>query len=122
MIIYNIVKKSSIHYKELMCGEAYRENLIDPILLITDTEKYYGAKKSNDLIYKNLCDIVFRMKELYNTGEDKYHAFGNYLREVEDAGFDINAMKAQNTTGNAKLHDQIELIRMLMCFKYMPVL
>lgn len=121
MTAYNLVKESSIHYKEMMHGEGYRESLIDPILLITDKKNYYSAKDSNNSIFKNLCDIVCKMKELYNSGEDNYHSFGNFLRELEDAGFDINNLDAQNVTESSKLHDQIELIRMLMCFKYAPL-
>ena len=116
--MYNVVKRSSIHYKNIMQGEGYRESLIEPFILLTDTEIYYEAKRKNEKTYKNLCDIICRMKELHYTGEDKYHAFANYLREVEDAGFDINDMEFQNITESIRLDDQIELMRMLMCFKY----
>lgn len=105
MTVYNMVKESSINYKYLMQGEGYRESLIDPILLLTDVEKYYEAKINETSTYKNLCDIIYRMKKLYYRGEDKYHAFGNFLREADDAGFNINEMKPQNITENAKLND-----------------
>ena len=117
-MMYNLVNQSIVYYKNIMQGEGYRERLADALLLITDTKKYYEAKENKDSVYRNLCDIVYRMKELYSTGEDKYHHFSNFLREVEDAGYDINAMEAQNVTESTKLNDQIELIMMLMCFRY----
>jgi len=119
--MYNMVKRSIVFYESIMSETGYRHNLIDPFLLITDTKLYYNAKNRNSLSYKNLCDIVYKMKELYNTGEDKYHAFANFLREVEDEGFDLDNMVLQNITDSSKLEDQIELMRMLICFKYCPV-
>ncbi|MDP4182926.1 MAG: hypothetical protein Q8942_17800 [Bacillota bacterium] len=119
--MYNMVKKSILFYKNIMFGTGYRDNLIDPFMLITDIKKYYVAKNESALSYRNLCDVVYKMRELYNTGEDKYHAFGNFLREVEDAGFDLDTIMPQNVTEDSKLEDQMELIRMLLCFKYCPV-
>ena len=118
--MYNVVRESSLYYKQIMDGEGYRESLISPFILITDLEKYHEAKKNNQIAYGSLCDIICRMKELYDTGDEKYHGFGNFLRELEDVGFDINNMKIQNVTGEEILKDQIELMRMFMCFKYYP--
>ncbi len=119
--MYNMVKESSMSYQRLMDQKDYRGKLVKPFHLLNDIEDFAKARKSDDSTYKNLCDLICEMKKLYKTGDVKYHPFDNFLREVEDAGFDINNIKASNTTDSSVLRDQIELMRMFMSFKYLII-
>ena len=118
--MYKLVKESSMFYKHLMKEDAYRGSLVEPFLLLEDVEKFYEAKEKHSTQYKNLCDIITKMKALYDSGDGRYHSFANFLREAEDEGFDIEAMDKINVTEKERLNDQIELIRMFMSFKYCP--
>lgn len=118
--MYNLVKESALFYRRLQNGQGYRESLVEPLLLLTDNSVFNSARENNEPVYQNLCDIIVEMERLYKTGDNKYHAFGNFLRELECAGFDISSMKKHNIISESMLHDQIELIRMFMCFKYYP--
>jgi len=116
--MYNLVIESSIFFKELIKEDLYRRGLVEPILLLKDTRIFLEAKENRSTTYENLCEIISQMKNLYNSGDENYHPFANFLREVEDEGFEIDAMNRMNITEENKLKDQIELIRMFMSFKY----
>ena len=118
--MYELVRRSSKHYKEIMKGAGYRESLVDPILLLSDLHMFNMAKENADDDFMNLCVLIHRIKELYDSGDERYHAFGNYLREVEDTGFDIKDMLMIQAPDLMKLEDQVELIRMFMSFRYCP--
>lgn len=118
--MYDLVRKSSLYYKEIMKDAGYRENLVDPILLVSDLSLFNKAKKNCDADYLNLYSLIRLMKELYNSGDERYHAFGNYLREAENIGFIINDISLQQKSDIMRLNDQVELMRMFMSFKYCP--
>ena len=120
MIVYNLVKESTLFYKSKQKEKDYRASLIEPFMLITDINIFEKAKKDNDIIYQQLCSLLIKMKELYQTGQVKYHPFNNFLRELESAGFEINYNEKYNVHSKDKLYDQIELMRMFMCFRYLP--
>ena len=59
--MYNLVKESTLYYKQIQKGQGYREELVEPFYLLTDIEIFNKAKENNDSAYKNLCDIILKM-------------------------------------------------------------
>ena len=118
--MYNLVVESSLFYKDLMKDDFYRKSLVEPILLLKDVGTFVEAKENHSTTYENLCEIITQMKDLYNSGNENYHAFANFLRETEDEGIEVEAMDKIKKNEEEKIKDQIELIRMFMTFKYCP--
>jgi len=115
--MYNLVRESIINYKTSMGGAGYRENIVRSLLLLNDVDSFKKAKRKRTAGYVTLCNLLSKARELYNTGMDRYHPFGNLLREIEDAGFDID-YEIPEQTEESVLNDQIELIRLFMSYKY----
>lgn len=118
--MYRLVKESSIYYKSLMSEDSYRKSLVEPLILLIDIDKFNKAKESQNTEFINLCELISKMKKLHASGDERFHNFANFLREVEDEGFDIGTMDCADVPESEKLKDQIELIRMFMSFKYCP--
>jgi hypothetical protein len=66
--VYSLVKSSCIYYKKIMGSEEYRGNLADPILLLGDVNEFNKARNDNSPVYNNLCTLIFKIKELYESG------------------------------------------------------
>ncbi len=116
--MYRVVRASTLYYNEYMKDSKSRYGLITPFLLLVDSRKYDLAKRNMSPEYLNLCDIVSKMKELYMTGESKYHHFNMLLDELQILGFDLQGVKAAHVTQKELLKDQIDLLLQFLSFRY----
>ncbi len=71
--MYNLLRESTLYYASKQKERGYRESLIEPFILIANINICKQAKKDNDIRYQQLCDLLIKMKELYETGNVKYH-------------------------------------------------
>ena len=116
--MYRVLRASILYYENHMRGCKGRYDIIKPLILLVDSSKFKEAKEKATSEYLNLCGIILRMKELYLTGEDKYHHFGMLLNELQVLGFDVeNMLQAESINENA-LKEQVDLILQFLAFRY----
>lgn len=116
--MYRIVRASILSYENYMKGTEARYGLIRPYLLLISRERFFGEKSAGTIDYLNLCDIISKMKQLYLTGEAKYHHFNMLLQELSVLGFDIDDIKASGVTDELKMKDQIDMLLQFLSFRY----
>jgi hypothetical protein len=116
--MYRVIRAGILYFENSMRGCKGRYDLIKPLMLLVDTSKFKEAKNNNLDIYKNLCDIIGKIRDLYLTGEDRYHHFGMLLEELFILGFDVKDMKRENTTSESVLKDEVDLLIQFLSFKY----
>lgn len=116
--MYRVVRASTLYYENYMRQSKARYELIKPFMLLVDSARFRDSQKSCSMDYLNLCDIIYRMRELYSSGEPLYHHFGMLMEELQILGFNINSMKISGTTDEGKLKDQIDLLLQFLAFRY----
>lgn len=116
--MYRVFRASALYYEYHMRGAKGRYEWVKPFMLLTDTAAFIKAKKTRSENYLNLCDILGRMKELYHTGEEKYHHFQMLLQEFQILGFDLHDILPEETTDEERLKAQIDLLLQFLSFRY----
>ena len=116
--MYRVVRASILYYDNNMKNAGIRYELIRPFLLLTNTKKFREDKKKGTKEYKNLCDIIVQMRELYASGDAIYHHFGMLLQELEILGFHIKHIKEKGATPKDILKDQIDLLLQFLAYRY----
>ena len=116
--MYRVVRASVLYYEEYMRQSKARYNLIKPFMLLVSSQKFKEEKKALTKAYLNLCDIVSKMRSLYNTGKSQYHHFDMLLKELQVLGFNVDEMEAAHITNAEKLDEQISLLLQFLAFRY----
>lgn len=116
--MYRVVRASILYYYNNMKGAGSRYELIKPYILLINTKQFREAQLKETREYKNLCDIIAKMKHLYDTREAIYHHFGMLLQELEILGFSIKNIKEYGTTPPDVLKDQIDLLLQFLAYRY----
>ncbi len=116
--MYRVVMASTLYYENFMRQSKTRYGLIRPFMLLVDSARFRDSQKSVSADYLNLCDIIGRMRELYQSGESIYHHFGMLLEELQILGFAVRDMSATGTTEAGRLKDQIDLLLQFLAFRY----
>lgn len=116
--MYRVFRASTLYYEHHMRGAKGRYELVKPFMLLTDTADFRRAKRTRSEEYLNLCDIIVRMKELYQTGEEKYHHFQMLLQEFQILGFDLHDTLPKKITDEDRLKAQIDLLLQFLSFRY----
>lgn len=116
--LYRVVRASILYFEDNMKESRARYDLIKPFMLLVDSSKFKEAKEKKTEDYRNICDILKKMNDLYVTGEAKYHHFNMLLSELKVLGFDINYTEVFNTTCDDRLNAQISLLQQFLAFRY----
>lgn len=118
--MYRVLKASTLYFDKYMRDSNGRHKLNEPFMLLTSTDKFRQAKKQRSKEYLNLCDIIAKMRECFNTGEAKYHHFDMLIKELQIIGFDIDDSytSTAGVTHPEKLKEQINLLLQYLSFRY----
>lgn len=95
-----------------------RDEIVKPLLLLTDSRSFNEAKAKKTKEYNFLCDIIAKMRVLYLSGESIYHHFAMLLQELQVLGFAVDSMEAVNCTDEHHLKDEIDLLLQFLAFRY----
>ena len=116
--MYRVLRAGILYFDDNMKDCRGRYELVRPLKLLVHTSDFNDAREKKTEDYFNLCDIISRMRELYLTGEARYHHFEMLLNELQVLGFDISDVDFSKTTNDGKLKDQIDLILQFLAFRY----
>lgn len=116
--MYRIVRASILYYQEFMRDSGVRYGLVAPYVLWIHVDRYLEERACGTDAYANLSDIVGRMKDLFQTGDPRYHHFGMLLGELQVLGFDMRDMVPARTTDPETLREQIDLLLQFLASRY----
>jgi hypothetical protein len=116
--MYRIVRASILYYDAYMKGAGTRHVLVKPYTLWIHRERFIAEKAQKTEAYANLCDIVDRMKRMYETGKPQFHHFGMLLEELQVLGFETQSMEPLHVTDPDKLREQLDLLLQFLASRY----
>jgi len=116
--MYRIVRASIQYYDDFMKGAGARHKLVAPLLLLVSLNRFEEERVRGTAAYINLCDLVDRMKELFMSGQTRYHHFGMLLGELQALGFAIPDMLPSHITDPETLREQIDPLLQFLASRY----